>query len=56
MPLEERRTRHEALYQVISDNDLKSWGEHFLAALTNASPLWRPEIGHEPSSVQSSVA
>src|ERR1700730_12155292 len=34
MPLEERRTRHQALFQVISDNDLKSWGEHFLAALT----------------------
>ncbi len=27
MPLEERRARHEALFQVISDNDLNSWGE-----------------------------
>ena len=34
MPLEERRTRHEALYQVIADNDLKAWGERFLATLT----------------------
>ena len=29
MPLEERRKRHAALIQVISENDLKSWGEHF---------------------------
>ena len=34
MPLEERRSRHAALFQVISDNDLNWWGEHFLAALT----------------------
>jgi trehalose 6-phosphate synthase len=34
MPLDERRSRHEALYQVISDNDLNSWGELFLATLT----------------------
>ena len=29
MPLEERRSRHEALFRVISENDLKSWGDHF---------------------------
>jgi trehalose 6-phosphate synthase len=58
MPLEERRTRHQALYQVISHNDLKAWGEHFLAVLTNdaASPLWREEIGLQPSPLRSSVA
>jgi len=39
MPLEERRSRHEALFQVISYNDLKSWGERFLDALTNAADL-----------------
>jgi len=33
MPLKERRERHEALLRVISANDLKSWGETFLAAL-----------------------
>jgi trehalose 6-phosphate synthase len=38
MPLEERRTRHETLLRVISENDLKSWGEHFLAALLQDSP------------------
>ena len=36
MPLEERRARHEVLFQVISDNDLNSWGEHFLAALSKS--------------------
>ena len=34
MPLDERRTRHQALFHLISENDLKSWGELFLAALT----------------------
>ncbi len=47
MPLEERRKRHQALFQVISDNDIKSWGEHFLAALTNddASSLRYEQLG-----------
>jgi trehalose-6-phosphate synthase len=41
MPLEERRARHQVLFQVISDNDLNSWGEHFLAVLSKsgAPPL-----------------
>ena len=57
MPLEERRTRHRALFQVISDNDLKSWGEHFLAALTNdaASPLRDEQLGVTPP-LRSNVA
>ena len=33
MTFEERRQRHTALYQAISDNDINSWGEHFLGAL-----------------------
>ena len=39
MPLEERRTRHETLFRVISENDLKSWGELFLASLTKSAHL-----------------
>ena len=39
MPNEERRMRHETLLRVISDNDLDSWGEHFLAALTQGADL-----------------
>jgi trehalose 6-phosphate synthase len=44
MPLEERRERHEALFRVISQNDVKSWGDRFLAALTEevAAPV-QPE-------------
>jgi trehalose 6-phosphate synthase len=38
MPLEERRERHESLFRVISKNDLQSWGELFLAALTTPGP------------------
>ena len=57
MTLEERRTRHRALFQVISDNDLKSWGEHFLVALTNdaASPLRHEQLGVTPP-LRSNVA
>ena len=39
MPLDERRKRHQALFHLLSDNDLKSWGELFLAALTQGSGL-----------------
>ncbi len=51
MPLEERRTRHQALFQVISDNDLNSWGEHFLAALTRdgTSPPQREPLDLVPT-------
>ena len=50
MPLEERRNRHKALMQVISDNDLKSWGELFLASLTKEAdlPLWHEHLGLRP--------
>ena len=34
MPLEERRARHSALIKVLSDNDIRHWGERFVAALT----------------------
>ena len=34
MPLEERRTRHDASFQVLAKNDVESWGERFLIALT----------------------
>ena len=34
MPLEERRSRHDALFQVLMTNDIESWGERFLIALT----------------------
>ena len=50
MPLEERRTRHEALFHVISENDLKSWGELFLATLTKKAdlPRWHEQLGLRP--------
>jgi trehalose 6-phosphate synthase len=34
MPVEERRTRHEALYRVVSANDVNAWSAHFLSTLT----------------------
>jgi trehalose 6-phosphate synthase len=33
MPLAERRDRHEAMYRVISHNDIQFWAERFLSAL-----------------------
>jgi trehalose 6-phosphate synthase len=47
MPLEERRQRHDALFRVISENNIKSWGELFLASLTQESdlPIWREQLG-----------
>jgi trehalose 6-phosphate synthase len=34
MPLEERRARHAALFQALTANDINSWADKFLAALT----------------------
>jgi trehalose 6-phosphate synthase len=45
MPLEERRERYDALFRVISENNLNSWGERFLAALTKAEG---PQLRGEP--------
>jgi trehalose 6-phosphate synthase len=42
MPLDERRARHEALYQALAANDIRFWTERFLTALTRppAQPTW----------------
>jgi trehalose 6-phosphate synthase len=40
MPLDERRKRHQELFQVLTANDISSWGERFLTALTR--PLQLP--------------
>jgi trehalose-6-phosphate synthase len=50
MPLEERRQRHEALFKVIYEKDIKAWGELFLAALTQESdlPTWHEQPGLQP--------
>jgi trehalose 6-phosphate synthase len=42
MPLDERRARHQAMFRLISENDLKSWGDCFLAALTKDADLQHP--------------
>jgi len=50
MPVNERRARYESLFHLISENDLKSWGELFLATLTkNADrPQWNEHLGLRP--------
>lgn len=51
MPLAERRSRQEALFRVLMANDVDSWGERFLIALTR--PLKLPNwLGQtDPSEV-----
>ena len=51
MPLDERRQRHETLFRVISENDIKSWGKLFLASLTQEAelPTWHEQLGLQPS-------
>jgi len=39
MSLDERRTRHQDMFRLISENDLKSWGDCFLGALTKEADL-----------------
>jgi trehalose 6-phosphate synthase len=34
MPLEERRARHDALFRIISQNDINDWPDRFLSMLT----------------------
>jgi len=43
MPLEERRSRRDAQFEVLTTNDVQSWGERFLIALTRPVnlPNWR---------------
>jgi trehalose 6-phosphate synthase len=42
MQLEERRARHDAMFRVLMTNDVESWGERFLIALTR--PLNLPNF------------
>lgn len=39
MPLEERRARHAKMFQVLQANDVKYWGERFIATLTRPHTL-----------------
>ena len=47
MSLDERRARHQAMFRLISEKDLKSWGDCFLGALIKEAdlPLWHEDLG-----------
>jgi trehalose 6-phosphate synthase len=47
MPLEERRARQGALVKVLSENDVKDWGDRFISALMRPS---------EPAALRSPLA
>jgi hypothetical protein len=51
MSLDERRSRHQALFRSISENDLRAWGELFLAAMTKDPdlPRWHEHLGLQPT-------
>jgi trehalose 6-phosphate synthase len=57
MPLEERRSRHKVLFQSIVENDIKIWGELFLASLTKESdlPLWHEHLGLQQPTLPTSA-
>ena len=46
MPLDERRARHEALFQALTANDIKSWADRFINALVRPRtvPNWLREV------------
>jgi trehalose 6-phosphate synthase len=39
MPLDERKARHAALVKVLAQNDIKDWGNRFIAALCEPAPV-----------------
>jgi trehalose 6-phosphate synthase len=46
MPADERRARHEALYQALAGNDIRFWADRFLSALTRPRilPNWLRQV------------
>jgi trehalose 6-phosphate synthase len=45
MPLEERQGRHNEVFRVLSENDIKYWGERFISALRLADePAWPEKL------------
>src|SRR4051794_28583674 len=50
MPLEERRERHHAMYEVLLRNDINQWAERFLAMLS------RPRRASWPFGIEAAAA
>jgi trehalose 6-phosphate synthase len=48
MPLAERRERHDALFRVLSHNDIQHWANRFLTALER-EPLVPSQLEQVPS-------
>jgi trehalose 6-phosphate synthase len=48
MPLAERRERHDALFRVLSHNDIQHWADRFLAALER-EPMALSRLEQMPS-------
>ena len=46
MPADERRARHEALYQALAGNDIRFWADRFLSTLTRPRilPNWLRQV------------
>jgi trehalose 6-phosphate synthase len=46
MPIDERRARHEALFHALAENDIKTWADRFMAALTRprSVPNWLRQV------------
>jgi trehalose 6-phosphate synthase len=48
MPPAQRRERHDALFQVLSHNDIQHWADRFLAAL-KSEPTALSQLEQMPS-------
>ena len=48
MPLAERRERHKVMFEILCINDVKSWADRFLRALTRPGslPNWLDPVGY----------
>jgi trehalose 6-phosphate synthase len=49
MPLEERRERHQAMYETLTQNDIAHWAERFIATLS------RPRAANWPFGLSAAV-
>jgi trehalose 6-phosphate synthase len=48
MPLAQRRERHDALFRVLSHNDIQHWADRFLTAL-ESEPMALSRLEQMPS-------
>jgi trehalose 6-phosphate synthase len=56
MPLEERRARQDALFRIISQNDITDWPDRFLSMLTGETEPSRDHVALQDAAPKDSSA